>query len=282
MSVLESTGDHLKATTRRILVLGCSGTGKTTLSISASAHAGLVLPSAKRVLCSDVVLLSGDNEGVAGAVDANLEPRAVVDFTVCKDWVDYQRLLTQALNELRPLVAAKEVKYIVIDLALPERLIREQVNPDSSREWTAVAVQGSKLFSALGALKGATIIGNAQLKSAAVLNEYSTGKHGADQGAIAAADAKAVGGQRSTFTNDLVKGVGKIWVECSSFMLAREVRRIKDPMRKDAPIIRKFYTHTQSNPRFEAKCRFASKLLPTEPGERTLHSLLVQAYGDSL
>lgn len=274
MSVLTSASQNLKAANRRILVMGPPGSGKTTLSISASAHAGDTIPSKHLQMCSDVVLLSGDQEGVQGALDANLEPRAVVDMTTCADWVAYQKLLADALSELRPLVAAGEVKIIVVDLALPAKLIIDQIKPADIAGWGRVGAEGVKLYRIFGALPGATIIGNVQIKSATGAVENAV--------AAAAADAKAVGGERATFTADLPKSVLSPWMENSSLALSRESKRVKDTSQPGAPLTRKFSTHTQSNAKFEAKSRFGSKLLQTEPGERTLHSLLVQAYGENL
>lgn len=273
MSVMTSAADNVRMATRRVVVMGSMASGKTTLSISASSHAGDVIGQSA-VQCTDTVLLSGDQEGVIGALDAGLTPRAVVDMTTCKTWQEYQTLLAQAFGELLPLIKSKDVKFIVVDMALPAKLIIEMVAPKDIKDWGKVAAEGLKFYQVFGALRGATIIANVQIKSAIAVVETAAGAAGAE--------AKAIGGERATFTADLTKSIFAPWAENSSLVLSREVKRKADPMKKDAPSARHFFTHTQSNSRMEAKSRFGSKLKATEPGERTLNSLLREAYGESL
>ena len=273
MSVLQSAIQNIQQATRRIVVMGPMASGKTALSVSASAFAGDKLP-AKAAICEDTVVMSGDQEGIAGAMDAGLTPGIVVDMTVCKTWAEYQGLLASAFGELIPMIKAGKVKFVVVDMALPSKLIIESVAPKDIKDWGKVAGEGLKLYQVFGALKGATIIANVQIKSATAVVETAAGAAGAE--------AKAIGGERATFTADLTKSIFAPWAENSSLVLSREVKRFKDPMKKDAPTERRYLTHTQSNSRMEAKSRFGSKLLPTEPGERTLNSLLRQAYGDML
>ena len=273
MTLLQTASQNLQQATRRVVVMGPMASGKTTLSVSASAHAGDTLP-AKAADCKDLVLLSGDQEGVAGALDAGLTPRAVVDMTVAKTWQEYQALLAQAFAELLPLIKSKDVKFIVVDMALPAKLIIEMVSPKDIKDWGKVAAEGLKFYQVFGALRGATIIANVQIKSATAVVETAAGAAGAE--------AKAIGGERATFTADLTKSIFAPWAENSSLVLSREVKRKSDPMKKDAPSVRHFFTHTQSNSRMEAKSRFGSKLKATEPGERTLNSLLREAYGEHL
>lgn len=285
VSLLQSVREHFSSSARRILVVGPTGSGKTTFSVSASKFAGDTVQGGRRV-CSDVAVLSGDNEGVLGAVDAGLVPGLIIDMTTTQYWdalppgnkgdaaeLVYKVRLQQAIAELLPKIRAGEISVVVLDLALPSRLIVDKVKPSSIADWGAVSSLGSILYTAMGALRGATVIGNNQLKSAvaAVENEV----------AAAAAEARAIGGERNRFTSDLPKGVNAIWVENSSFQFAREVRRTRTGIQKDAPIALKYLTHTVSNGRFEAKSRAHTKLKPTEPGERSLRSMLVQVYGES-
>lgn len=273
MSLLSSSGQSLKSAARVLVVLGPPGSGKTTLSVSASSFAGDTISGGHR-LCKDLVLISGDAEGVAGAMDAGLEPRAVADLTVCETWAAYQKALASVIEELKPLVDKGEVKYVVIDLALPGKLILDHVKPQQISDWPKVAAEGMMLYKSLRYLRGATIIANSQIKSSVGAVENDVAK--------AAAEAKAVGGERATFTLDLPKGIFSPWVENASLMLAREVKKQRDPMKKDAPARRVYFTHTSANARFETKSRFNSKIAPTEPGERSLNSILRDAYGENL
>ena len=84
-----------------------------------------------------------------------------------------------------------------------------------------------------------------------------------------------MGGERSTFTADLLKGVGALWTENSSLIFCRELRRRK----LDGKVVPEYLTHTQSNSKYEAKSRFRDVLAPTEPGDVTLNALLHRAYG---
>lgn len=287
--MIQSAQESLTTANRRILVMGASGSGKTTFSVSASKYAGEVIGKGEPVVCSDTVILSGDSEGVLGAVDAGLCPN-VIDFTDCISWEDkldsktrersegYKTRLAKAIGELRPLVAAGKIKVVVVDLSLPSRLIVAQFRPEQISEWNRVAEEGLTFFNALSALRGCTVIGNCHVKSGHVLESKSPS---VAAGQKAAAEAKAVDGELNTFTADLPKGVSQAWVWNSSFIFAREVRREAKRDARGMPSresSRVFYTHTAANGRYEAKSRAHTKLAPTEPGERTLKNMMDAVY----
>lgn len=273
MSVFKSAEAVTKEGSRRIIVMGAPGTGKTTFSLSASRHAGDVI-GGKSAVCSDVAVLQGDSNGIAGAIDAGLTPGLVVDMTVCQTWPEYSKLLTAALVELKPLVDAGTVQYLVVDLSLPAKLLIDHIKPGDQQGWGKVAVESMTFYKAFGFLRGATIIANAQIKSAVAAVENSV--------AQAAAEAKAVGGERATFTADLVKSFYALWSENSSLTVSRELKKKRNPMKPNEPATAEFFSHCYGSSRFECKSRHQTKLLPTEPGARTLHSLLKDCYGENL
>jgi hypothetical protein len=267
-----SVQETLSRSNRRVLVLGAGGTGKTTFSVSASQFAGDKIPHDSGAECADVAIFQGDNEGVAGALHAGFVPKYVYELSNITAWDAYQRELVACLKDIKPLVDEGTVKFLVVDLNHPTRLINESIAPSVQKDWKLVANEGLSLFRAFSGLRGCTIIGNAQIKAAQGFGETPE--------AATASNARAPGGERSLFMADLLKGVGAVWQENSSLILSRELRRTKGV--KPGEVIPKFYTHTQSNSRFEAKSRFRDVLLPTEAGDATLRSLLVRAYGQAL
>lgn len=274
MSVIQTAQQSLQHSNRRILVTGPRASGKTTFSVSASRFAGEKIRAigdrSAPIQCKDVLLIQGDNEGLMGAVDAGLIPGYVLDMTHTKDWQAFGKRLVEGLTELRGKLTDGTIRILIIDLALPAKLIDRAIDPSVQRDWKLVANEGAKLFTALSGLNGVTVIGNAQIKAAVAPGETTIG---AD-----AATAKAIGGERSTFTIDLPKGIASHWLDNSSFVFTREAKRVKGP---GGTTTRAFKTLTQSSSRFEAKSRAESLLLPTEPGDRTLHSLLQTAYGEN-
>lgn len=265
----QSVTETLKRASRRILVTGSSGTGKTTFSVSASAYAGDTIPAPTPRMCKDVAVIQGDTEGVTGAWRAGFEPFYVYDLSSSSTWAQYESALLGALREIK---ATPEIKYVVVDLALPNRLIHAAVQPNNPAQWAQLSQLGASFFNAFTALSGVTTIGNAQLKPSAGIVESAN--------AADASHVRAVGGERCTYTPDLYKGVGLLWTEHVSLHVARELRRKKAD--KVGGAVAHYSSHTQSNGRFEAKSRFHDVLLPTEPGERTLHSILKAAYQDAL
>ncbi len=276
MSIVTSATENLKQSNRRLLVVGPRASGKTTLSLSASKYAPDVLPApgatTERIVCEDVLVIQGDNEGIMGAMDAGLEPGHVADMTMVKDWAAYKTRLAQVLTEMKPKFDDGTIGVIIIDLGFPARLIDRSIDPSVQKDWKMVATEGGVLFRALSGLRGVTVIGNAQIKaSVSMANET--------QVTADAATAKAIGGERSTFTVDLPKGIAAHWLDNCSLVLAREAKRVKG---RDGTLTRTFRTHTQSSAKFEAKSRAGSKLAPTEPGDRALRSMLACAYGEGL
>lgn len=272
MSLIVNAAENLRRSNRRILVVGPRGTGKTTFSVSASKFAGDTLTGEPRQ-CEDVLVIQGDNEGVMGAMDAGLEPGMVLDTTDVKDWVAYQQRLVGGLRELQSPLTDGTIRVVIIDLSWPAKLIERHVDIKSIADWKLVAAEGAALFRALAGLKGVTVIGNAQVKASAMIGEDK------NQLAVDASNAKAIGGERSTFTVDLPKGVGAMWLDNCSFMFAREAKRTRD---KSGNPTREYRTLTQSTQKFEAKSRACSKLAATLPGERTLYSILKEVYGENI
>lgn len=276
MSVITTAVENLKQSNRRVLVVGARASGKTTFSLSASRFAGDTLPAAgevrKRVMCHDTLVIQGDNEGIMGGMDAGLEPAYVLDMTAVNDWAGYTKRLIMGLTELKGPLTDGTIKVVIIDLGWPAKLIDRSIAPEVQRDWKMVANEGARLFRALSGLAGVTVIGNAQIKaSVGMANE-----------AVASADAataKAIGGERSTFTVDLPKGIAALWLDNCSFVFTREAKRVKDARGNTT---RAFRTLTQSSSKYEAKSRAESKLAPTEPGSHTLNALLARAYGDEL
>ena len=270
MSVIQTARDNLRTSNRRILVMGAKGSGKTTFSVSASHKTGEAIAGSQRD-CSDVFVVQGDVEGIMGAMGAGLVPGHVLDMTSVNTWEDYTKLLAQGLREMAPKFSDGTIKVIVVDLAWPAKLIDRQIDPSVQKDWKLVANEGGRLFRAFAGLPGITVIGNAQIKAAS--------SPGETQQAIDAGAAKAAGGERSSFTIDLPKGIASLWRDNASFIFTREVRRVKDGR---GNMSREFRTLTQSTARFEAASRAASQLQPTEPGDISLHTLLKRAYGDAL
>lgn len=270
MSLIKTANESLKTANRRILVVGPRGTGKTTFSVSASRHAGDLIGGDARK-CEDVLVIQGDNEGIMGAMDAGLTPGMVLDTTDCNDWESYQKRLAGGLRELERPLFDGTIKVVVIDLGWPAKLIDRSIDPSVQKDWKLVANEGGRLFRALSGLRGVTVIGNAQVKASS--------SPGETQQSIDAGTAKAIGGERSTFTVDLPKGIATMWLDNCSFVFTREAKRTKDAK---GNVKREFRTLTQSSSKFEAKSRAESKLAPTEPGTRSLYALLCDAYGEAL
>ena len=267
----QSVADTLRNKTRRIVVTGASGVGKTTLSVSASKLAGDTIPASKRIDCADVAVIQCDNEGVIGAVRAGLVPRYVYDLSDVTDWVTYKKRLSEALFDLKPLADGGELSVVIVDLAAPSRLCHRHVDPQKINEWIQITKEGEDFYRAFNGLaNGVTIIGNCQLKASQTVAETSQ--------SVDASNAKSVGGERSKFTADLLKGIASIWLENASLWFVRELKRKRGMTAEDVGM--EYFTHTQSSAKFEAKSRFRDVLKPTEPGSRTLRSMLTAAYGD--
>lgn len=270
MSLITNAKENLRLSNRRVLVIGPRGSGKTTFSVSASRHAGQTIEGEHRV-CSDVLVIQGDTEGIMGAMDAGLEPGHVLDMCGVNSWLEYQQRLIAALKELREPLSDGTIKVVIIDLSWPAKLIDRSIDPSCQKDWKLVANEGSTLFRTLASLRGVTVIGNAQIKASASPGETTQ--------SIDASNAKAIGGERTTFTVDLPKGIAALWLDNASFIFCRNAKRVKN---RQGDLVREFTTITQSSQKFEAKSRAATKLAPTEPGTKSLHALLSCAYGEAL
>jgi energy-coupling factor transporter ATP-binding protein EcfA2 len=258
----------LRGGTRRIFIMGPTGSGKSTLSVSASEFAGDSLPLEKRVLCKDVAVIQGDSEGMVGALAVGLDCPNIYDYSNVADYTAYERQLADDLKEIKELVRGGEVKYVIVDLGLPNTLLQSMIKPENQKAWGEIRYHGMMLYKRFSGLAGATIIANSQIKTSEAPGETIQ--------AAAAANARATGGERSTYTADLCKGVVSMWSDNSSLTLSVD-RRIDRATKQPKTNI-----YTQSNGKFEAKSRFGSVLKPVEPGSRTLHSILRQVYGEAL
>lgn len=250
--------------------MGPPGSGKSTLSASASNFAGDTLPLAKPVVCKDVAVIQGDAEGMVGARAVGMDIPNIYDMTACRDFTSYLKQLDADLRELRAEVASGAIKYVIVDLALPNTLLQAEIKPDNQKAWGEIRYHGMMLYKRFSALAGATIIANCQIKTSEAPGETMQ--------AAAAQAARAVGGERNTYTADICKGVLAMWADNSSLTLSVE-RKIDRTSKERTP---KTWVYTQSNGKFEAKSRFGSVLLPVEPGTRTLNSILRQVYGEAL
>jgi hypothetical protein len=262
-SPFRSSQELCQTADRRILVVGSGGTGKSSFSVSASAYAGQTMPEPKRVVCKDVALFSGDVDGMRGPLDSGYLVPNIADMSQCKDWGEYEGQLVAAIRAM-----PKEVRVVVIDLALPFQLIKEHVMPQDVAGWGKVGKLGMQFWRALNSLRNVTLIGNAQLTAGIKPIESDA--------AAAAAQARAIGGQRTAFAIDAVKSLINPWKENSSFILVRKLTRERDPKTGQWSV--KHWTQTQSNEEYEAKSRAKSVLAPVEPGHKTLRCLLDQAY----
>ena len=272
MSNFKTARENLTESARRLYVGGSPSTGKTTFSVSISEHAGQTITGPHR-LCKDVAVLSGDPEGISGALNVGLEPGIVSDYTACATWPDFKKRLVQDINELLPLVKSGEIKHVIVDIGLLDRLVRDHVKPSDVAGWGRVGVESAEVYKVLGALRGATIIANFHLTAAQGAVEA--------QSAVDAGDAKSVGGERATFKLAVASSIASPWTNDANFGLARSAKKIaKDIKNPAAGQTLQFFTHVHPSSRFPVKNRFVNNFpTPTEPGERTLHSILVQAYG---
>lgn len=286
-SLVLSASQALRQGTRHILVMGPRGTGKTTFSVSASAHADETIGGKRRV-CKDVLVVQGDNEGIMGAIDAGLEPAYVVDMCGVTSWDDERNgkrdpnSYVSRWNRARKALAAKisdgTIKVIVVDLNWPAKLIERAIMPKEIADWGLVATQGQRLFNAFNGFSGVTVIGNSQMKTTVVYGEGT--KRGASEMSINTANVKAIGGERSSHTIDLAKGINAMWLDNASFVFARKSNRGKEG--PDGRVPRMYHTYTQSTAMYEAKSRAQSVLNTIEPGELSMRTLLKRAYGDAI
>lgn len=279
---LKTANEVIKNSTRRINILGLGGTGKTTFSHSMSEYAGDIIGQFKDapVTCKDTVVFCGDNEGIKGAMDAGLVPGYVSDLTSCETWDEYLKIMTSDINELLPLVASKQIKVVIVDMALPAQLMIDKVDPTQIKDWASVRTLALTFYNMLGAMKGATIITNIQLKPLTVIDSQKNPDAAAAQ--RAAQDAVSGGGERNTFGADLAKPIYKIFHENASYTFSRDTKRIFNPMKKTNSVSVKFITHCSPNGRFDAKNRSLNQISGEQPGERTLRSIMKEIYGENL
>jgi len=269
-----TAAQSLSRSNRRILVMGPRGTGKTTFSVSASKYAGDRITGPVRK-CTDVLVFQGDNEGIMGAMDAGLIAGNVIDMSTVKDWPAYIKKLAHGLQYFDKALRDGTIKVVIVDLNWPARLI-DRTAPLNDYGKT-MSVQGARVFDAFSPYRGVTVIGNAQMKVHTVFGEES--RKGATDNAIAAAHVRSIGGERSSYTIDLPKGMSASWLDNSSFVFTRKRRRVRDV---ENDVVLEYSTVTQSTSLYEAKSRAQSKLKTIEPGEITMRALLVRAYGEAV
>ena len=271
----QSVADNLRLATRRMIVMGPPGSGKSTFSASASKFAGDTLPVNPPCVAEDVVVIQGDTEGMLGPLSCGISVPHIFDMTDCPDWDTYMRTIrTDLRKEILPMVQDGQVRIIIVDMSLVNTLINAKIMPDNQKAWGAVKYEGMMFYKLFSSLRGCTVIANAQIKT--------TESPGETIQAAAAATARAVGGERSLYTADVYKGVGGMWADNSSLTVSIERKQVKDPANPAAKKVLKSTIYTQTNARFEGKSRFGSALLPEEPGSRTLYSIMKQVYGESL
>lgn len=261
--------ESLNQSARFVVVSGSPGTGKTALSVSASAQAGNTIKQKTPVVCTDTLIVQGDAEGVLGAIDVGLKPAYIVDMTGHATWNDYLKDLLATFTQLKPKLGT-EIKNVVVDLSLVNRLIDKHVDPSVQKDWKLVAAEGTKFFQMLSTLKGVTIIGNTHLKP--------TSSPGESAGAANSSLAKSVGGEATTLTADLYKGVFQVWRDNASLILVREAKRKKQA---DGSYAVEYKTLTQSTALHEAKSRARSTLPAVLSGEESLNSILNKVYNRS-
>jgi len=287
-----SAEEALHHGTRHILVMGAKGTGKTTFSVSASKFADDTIGGPRR-MCSDVLLVQGDNEGHLGAMDAGLVPGMVLNMGKCKSWdgsiktpeglvkdpQSYISRWSRAYKRLGKVLSDGTIKIIIVDLNWPAKLIEKgiTVSLEDRNYWKLVSLQGQRLYDAFNRFDGVTVIGNAQMKVHAIWGEDT--RKGPSENSINVANVRSVGGERSSHTIDLAKGVASVWQDNASFIFTRKSMRGKE-INGEVPRIYK--TVTQSTSQYEAKSRAQSVLKTIEPGELSLRSLLKRVYGEDV
>lgn len=292
MALLQSAAQSLQKSNRIIVVTGPRATGKTTFSVSASQFAGRHIEGdldenkerRRTRQCKDVLIIQGDKEGVLGAMDMGLHPAFVVDMTDCTSWTVYYQRLKDALKEAQPLVEDGTLKVVVVDLNFPAKLIERHVedgikrNPEQHvqlgmKDWRIVANCGLALHQVFSQLLGVTVVANAQVKASFSAMETAA--------AADAAQARAIGGERSKFSIDLPKGIATPWLDNASFMFARHLHFAKE-RDADGERKREYRITMQSSATYEAKSR-AQNRLPRNPlGVSTLRHILEQAYGKAI
>ena len=277
---------------RSALVLGAKSTGKTSFVVSGSDFAPFPLGSSGNLVeCPDVVLLQVEAESALGAMDLGMRPR-VIDLSNIAGWQALNMEIAKAINFLRPLVDAGEVKIVGIDLGAIDKEIRawaagDKVIPKDKLgsmdislaakdvNWGAVEAQGTALYRALRTLN-CLVVGMAHLK--VTNNNPFISKQTTDEAKNAemARDVQGFAGDKAKLTADLSGGVYKPWLANCSFLFAREVEQ-KNVGTAIAPRIESRYvTHTASTPVFEAGTRRTSKMAAVET--RTLRAILTDAY----
>lgn len=279
INVIKPAKEAFKVGHKTGLALGAKSVGKTTFVASGSMHAPDIIGSAKAD-CPDVVFIQFDANGVSGALNAGLNP-GVIDLSHCGDWDQMKIGLAQAIHHLKPLCASGEVRIVGIDLGAIDNAIRAWTagiklgdlaagkldkdpavalaSRDKDLNWTAAGAQGLMVYSALSQLQ-CLVIGMAHLQL--TNNNPMRDKESAEM--KLAREIKSIGGESSKLKANLFGGFEKPWMTNSDFTIAREL--------KDG----KFYSHIEGNEMFEAGNRFRNILKPTEPGERSLNSLLKQ------
>jgi hypothetical protein len=242
-------------------ILGAPGSGKTSLACSASKRAGDMFTPGKTLDVPDVLLLQGDAGGHWGAVDAGFRPK--IETMEDDDYDSYVKHL-EAVAKNKTLMDG--INIVVVDLAPVGRLLVAKYAPTQINIWQLVGAAGIKAFSSYHRLfAGKLMIYCCQIKPMESAVETDISK--------LAAEARAIGGEKSQFTWDIVKGVARPFIENCSQVLARDAKKIKSAV-KDAPVSLAYTTYTAASKRFEVKTRFASKLPPTLPGDMTLRAIL--------
>ncbi len=267
-----------------ILLMGPPKTGKTTFTCSGSRFAeDAVIPS-KPLDTPDVLLISLDAEGYAGAIGSGYNPR-VEDLSGLRSFSELNRAIASTIQEARKLIEKGELGIVGIDLGALANFIlllaagdagaveSDMVSKDldfgaRNVNWQQVSAMGLMVYRALRVLP-CTVIGMAHpriTENNFVMDSDSAKITPAmrEKDALKR-DAGAIGGKASKLTADLTKGVVTPWVHNASNIFARDVSLTELPGHtfRNPKVKREFMTHLHSNEVYSVGSRFASQLPPS-------------------
>lgn len=260
--------------TRVLVVMGAKSTGKTTFTVTGSAHAPAKLPTTPRVACHDVVLLQNDTNGVLGPYAIGLEP-LVVDLSDAQSMQDWDKRFNEAFKELQPLFAARKLSILGIDFSMMDKLWRDlyiaQAETDSPKNWDSVGAKSLAVYRMLRRLPNATIVCMTHVNVPAEIASKQ------DPNVLVrqqeARDAQAVGGQRATTTTDLSKSAKGPWWANADAILTMRRKKLSDG--KFDYVVR-----VAPSNKVEAGGRWESLFSAEEPAH--LRTLLKKVYGDAI
>lgn len=265
-----------------ILLMGPPKTGKTTVVCSGSIYAGENVIPEKRLDVPDVLLISLDAQGYAGAIGSGYNPR-VEDLSGLKNFNELNRAIASTIVAAKKLVEKGEINVVGIDLGALANFILLLAAGDAgvseqsitnmeidlgarNVNWQQVSAMGLMVYRALRVLP-CIVVGmahpritdnNFHLDGQNVTVEQKE-KHALKK------DASAVGGKAAKLTADLTKGVVTPWKHNASHLFARDMQLTELPGHtfRNPKIKREYITHLHSNDVYETGSRFASQLPPS-------------------